>query len=198
MQPEKPLPPDNRRPARAALSTWPDEIHQRIWAARGNNMWGLGVNRKKKRVHQCVKILFYSHFKRWQTGFNVSWLSVRNNPANTFSSHSWKCNALWMSIMMQLSVLIQIDYQTFLTLSDDDLKEVGVSTFGARRKMLLAISGESLKSWRRPGPTSLTNTACGTYSCCEICFFPPFRPEQKQEAALRHTCGEACLPGRRC
>uniref|UniRef100_A0A8C6U4Y9 Bicaudal C homolog 2 n=1 Tax=Neogobius melanostomus TaxID=47308 RepID=A0A8C6U4Y9_9GOBI len=34
----------------------------------------------------------------------------------------------------------EIDYQTFLTLSDDDLKEVGVSTFGARRKMLLAIS----------------------------------------------------------
>lgn len=41
--------------------------------------------------------------------------------------------------------LIQIDYQTFLTLSDEDLKEVGVSTFGARRKMLLAISGENLE-----------------------------------------------------
>uniref|UniRef100_I3JBG7 Bicaudal C homolog 2 n=1 Tax=Oreochromis niloticus TaxID=8128 RepID=I3JBG7_ORENI len=39
----------------------------------------------------------------------------------------------------------EIDYQTFLTLSDEDLKEVGVSTFGARRKMLLAISGESRK-----------------------------------------------------
>lgn len=47
--------------------------------------------------------------------------------------------------MVQLIfALIQIDYQTFLTLSDDDLKEVGVSTFGARRKMLLAISGENL------------------------------------------------------
>ncbi|KAK6298810.1 hypothetical protein J4Q44_G00303200 [Coregonus suidteri] len=34
----------------------------------------------------------------------------------------------------------EIDFQTFLTLSDEDLKEVGVSTFGARRKMLLAIS----------------------------------------------------------
>ncbi|XP_029963368.1 bicaudal C homolog 2 [Salarias fasciatus] len=34
----------------------------------------------------------------------------------------------------------EIDYQTFLTLSDEDLKEVGVSTFGARRKMLIAIS----------------------------------------------------------
>lgn len=46
-----------------------------------------------------------------------------------------------------LFVLIQIDYQTFLTLSDDDLKEVGVSTFGARRKMLMAISGENLMYW---------------------------------------------------
>uniref|UniRef100_A0A673GH00 Bicaudal C homolog 2 n=1 Tax=Sinocyclocheilus rhinocerous TaxID=307959 RepID=A0A673GH00_9TELE len=34
----------------------------------------------------------------------------------------------------------EIDYQTFLTLSDEDLKEVGVSTFGARRKMILAIT----------------------------------------------------------
>uniref|UniRef100_A0A8C7XLQ5 Bicaudal C homolog 2 n=1 Tax=Oryzias sinensis TaxID=183150 RepID=A0A8C7XLQ5_9TELE len=42
----------------------------------------------------------------------------------------------------------EIDYQTFLTLSDDDLKEVGVSTFGARRKMLLAISDLN-KSKRR-------------------------------------------------
>ncbi|XP_047675204.1 bicaudal C homolog 2 isoform X2 [Tachysurus fulvidraco] len=34
----------------------------------------------------------------------------------------------------------EIDFQTFLTLSEEDLKEVGVSTFGARRKMLMAIS----------------------------------------------------------
>lgn len=46
-------------------------------------------------------------------------------------------------MMQPISALLQIDYQTFLTLSEDDLKEVGVSTFGARRKMLLAISGES-------------------------------------------------------
>ncbi|XP_031416641.1 protein bicaudal C homolog 1 isoform X2 [Clupea harengus] len=34
----------------------------------------------------------------------------------------------------------EIDLQTFLTLTDHDLKELGISTFGARRKMLLAIS----------------------------------------------------------
>nr|XP_005989418.1 PREDICTED: protein bicaudal C homolog 1-B-like [Latimeria chalumnae] len=34
----------------------------------------------------------------------------------------------------------EIDFQTFLTLTDEDLKELGISTFGARRKMLLAIS----------------------------------------------------------
>ncbi|XP_036402787.1 protein bicaudal C homolog 1-A-like [Megalops cyprinoides] len=34
----------------------------------------------------------------------------------------------------------EIDLQTFLTLTDPDLKELGISTFGARRKMLLAIS----------------------------------------------------------
>uniref|UniRef100_A0AAY4AAJ8 SAM domain-containing protein n=2 Tax=Denticeps clupeoides TaxID=299321 RepID=A0AAY4AAJ8_9TELE len=34
----------------------------------------------------------------------------------------------------------EIDLQTFLTLTDHDLKELGITTFGARRKMLLAIS----------------------------------------------------------
>uniref|UniRef100_A0A667WGP2 Bicaudal C homolog 2 n=1 Tax=Myripristis murdjan TaxID=586833 RepID=A0A667WGP2_9TELE len=47
----------------------------------------------------------------------------------------------------------EIDYQTFLTLSDEDLKEVGVSTFGARRKMLLAISADLNKSKRRLSDT---------------------------------------------
>ncbi|KAM9795399.1 bicaudal C homolog 2 [Neosynchiropus ocellatus] len=46
----------------------------------------------------------------------------------------------------------EIDYQTFLTLSDDDLKEVGVATFGARRKMLLAIADLN-KSKRRLSDT---------------------------------------------
>ncbi|XP_070693252.1 bicaudal C homolog 2 [Pempheris klunzingeri] len=46
----------------------------------------------------------------------------------------------------------EIDYQTFLTLSDEDLKEVGVSTFGARRKMLLAITDLN-KSKRRLSDT---------------------------------------------
>nr|XP_054773739.1 protein bicaudal C homolog 1-like isoform X2 [Lytechinus pictus] len=34
----------------------------------------------------------------------------------------------------------EIDLSTFLTLTDRDLKELGITTFGARRKMLLAIS----------------------------------------------------------
>ncbi|KAM8909766.1 bicaudal C homolog 2 isoform 2-T2 [Spinachia spinachia] len=46
----------------------------------------------------------------------------------------------------------EIDYQTFLSLSDEDLKEVGISTFGARRKMLLAISDLN-KSKRRLSDT---------------------------------------------
>eukprot|EP00794_Sanderia_malayensis_P016909 gene16909-18615_t len=33
----------------------------------------------------------------------------------------------------------EVDLNTFMTLSDDDLKELGVSTFGARRRMVLAI-----------------------------------------------------------
>lgn len=43
---------------------------------------------------------------------------------------------------MQFLSFYQIDLQTFLTLTDQDLKELGITTFGARRKMLLAISGQ--------------------------------------------------------
>ena len=35
----------------------------------------------------------------------------------------------------------QVDLQTFLSLTDADLKELGITTFGPRRKMLLAIQG---------------------------------------------------------
>ncbi|XP_017560442.1 protein bicaudal C homolog 1-A [Pygocentrus nattereri] len=49
----------------------------------------------------------------------------------------------------------EIDLQTFVTLTDPDLKELGISTFGARRKMLLAIS-ELNKSRRKLfEPTSI-------------------------------------------
>ncbi len=40
-------------------------------------------------------------------------------------------------------VSLKIDLSTFLTLTDHDLKELGISTFGARRKMLMAIAGRS-------------------------------------------------------
>uniref|UniRef100_A0A8C1BUB1 BicC family RNA binding protein 1 n=1 Tax=Cyprinus carpio carpio TaxID=630221 RepID=A0A8C1BUB1_CYPCA len=42
----------------------------------------------------------------------------------------------------------EIDLQTFVTLTDPDLKELGITTFGARRKMSLAIS-ELNKSRRK-------------------------------------------------
>ena len=52
--------------------------------------------------------------------------------------HYWKSHA-----MAHISVCFQIDLQTFLTLTDNDLRELGISTFGARRKMLLAIAGNT-------------------------------------------------------
>ena len=49
---------------------------------------------------------------------------------------------LWGNVCIKWTCLcFQIDLQTFLTLTDQDLKELGITTFGARRKMLLAISG---------------------------------------------------------
>ncbi|XP_076834169.1 protein bicaudal C homolog 1-B [Brachyhypopomus gauderio] len=42
----------------------------------------------------------------------------------------------------------EIDLQTFVTLTDFDLKELGITTFGARRKMLLAISELNKNRWK--------------------------------------------------
>jgi protein bicaudal C len=39
-------------------------------------------------------------------------------------------------------IKIQVDFPTFLTMSDNDLKEIGISTLGARRKLQIAISGK--------------------------------------------------------
>ncbi len=46
-----------------------------------------------------------------------------------------------IDVLNKIWCCFQIDLQTFLTLTDQDLKELGITTFGARRKMLLAISG---------------------------------------------------------
>ena len=38
--------------------------------------------------------------------------------------------------------LFKVDLPTFMTLTEEDLKELGISVFGARKKMLLTIQGE--------------------------------------------------------
>jgi len=49
-----------------------------------------------------------------------------------------------MTVYAQTSVsLFQVDLPTFMTLTEEDLKELGISAFGARKKMLLTIQGES-------------------------------------------------------
>jgi len=39
----------------------------------------------------------------------------------------------------------EIDMQTFATLTETDLKEIGIQTFGARKKLLLLANKEKLK-----------------------------------------------------
>ena len=40
---------------------------------------------------------------------------------------------------------MQVDFETFQTMTENDLKEIGISTLGARRKLQIAISGESVQ-----------------------------------------------------
>lgn len=51
----------------------------------------------------------------------------------------------------------EIDMATFLTLTDQDLKDLGISTFGARRKMLLAIADLNKRQSVLPPPPGLPN-----------------------------------------
>lgn len=126
-------------------------------------------------------------------------LAAENHTNKNIQVHALLFLCKWMGIIMQLlSVLIQIDYQTFLTLSEDDLKEVGVSTFGARRKMLLAITGENLLPCLGLRPASPSDNVVTVLIRTFKLFIFLFRPEQEQEEAFRHPCGEAWLPGRWC
>uniref|UniRef100_A0A915HXB8 SAM domain-containing protein n=1 Tax=Romanomermis culicivorax TaxID=13658 RepID=A0A915HXB8_ROMCU len=50
--------------------------------------------------------------------------------------------------LLQSEPSAAIDTKTFLTMNDEDLKELGVNTFGARRKMVVAIS--EIKKERKP------------------------------------------------
>ncbi|TNN70581.1 Protein bicaudal C 1-B [Liparis tanakae] len=63
-----------------------------------------------------------------------------HNPSEPRSSKSSPDDAYGLEEGTYSSALDNIDLQTFLTLTDQDLKELGITTFGARRKMLLAIS----------------------------------------------------------
>ena len=76
--------------------------------------------RDEKRIH---------HYKQWQRCFKTQQFTV-------------DLSFIFITIRLCLS---QIDLPTFLTLTDQDLKELGITTFGARRKMLLAIAGELLR-----------------------------------------------------
>lgn len=38
----------------------------------------------------------------------------------------------------------EVDFDTFLTMSESDLKEMGINTVGARRKLQIAISGTAI------------------------------------------------------
>lgn len=51
----------------------------------------------------------------------------------------------------------EIDMQTFLTLTDQDLKDLGITTLGARRKMLLAIADLNRRQSLLPPPPGLPN-----------------------------------------
>lgn len=46
---------------------------------------------------------------------------------------------LGLSKYMQVFQQQEVDYQTFLTLTESDLKELGITTFGPRKKILIAI-----------------------------------------------------------
>lgn len=51
-------------------------------------------------------------------------------------------SALGLDRYINVFTTHEIDLTTFSTLTDQDLVEIGINAFGARRKILLAISGK--------------------------------------------------------
>jgi len=45
----------------------------------------------------------------------------------------------------------EVELATFLTMTEPDLKEIGINTLGARRKLQIAISGQWVGQWVRCG-----------------------------------------------
>ena len=64
-----------------------------------------------------------------------------------------KCHALYnfhfqgLAKYTDLFLRQEIDLRTFATLSEDDLKEVGVQTFGARKKLMMLATSEEAFSF---------------------------------------------------
>jgi len=67
----------------------------------------------------------------------------------------------------------EIDLATFATLNDQDLKELGISTFGARKKMLLAIADLQKSRQKYFSPTPGSNNPFRSTSASDGPF--PFR-----------------------
>lgn len=63
----------------------------------------------------------------------------------------------------------EIDLPTFMTMNDNDLRMLGISTFGARRKMLLAITD---LNHQKSQPTTTTTAAAATATITTNNSFP--------------------------
>ena len=92
--------------------------------------------------------------------FNISRVA-ENRLTRGECSNPW--HAQRMSYIPYDNRFIQVDLQTFLSLTDADLKELGITTFGPRRKMLLAIQGKNFGR-RKLTKRLLTVTFCIYYS----------------------------------
>lgn len=86
----------------------------------------------------------------------------------------------------------EVDLPTFMTLTEEDLKELGINTLGARKKMLLTIQG--LKNNRNveakqsnPGPAERASPSQSLFSDNSFSPLPFYR---------RHPCGIASKSGK--
>ena len=78
----------------------------------------------------------------------MHWVSISQHEGNSFVLISLKCSACrdeWTSHLYLYwtysdLLLSQVDMEAFLTLTDGDLKELGIKTDGPRQQILAAIS----------------------------------------------------------
>ncbi|XP_072164676.1 protein bicaudal C homolog 1-like [Diadema setosum] len=148
-------------PPPPSTSTWPpDRPIQDITPTENNNTYsnpppGFQQSKKKRATFSDISCSNYIDSGTLPKSSKGLWVA---SDLNSSLSSQPDLSDIFLNLGLGKYTNVfqqqEIDLSTFLTLTDKDLKELGITTFGARRKMLLAISDLNKTNKESFGPSS--------------------------------------------